>query len=74
VEVHGCFWHAHPNCKYAAVPKSNAAFWRQKIDANVRRDSLNRRALKLLGWRVEVIWECQLQESKLLRLVKRIRA
>jgi DNA mismatch endonuclease (patch repair protein) len=73
IQVHGCFWHAHSNCRFAAVPKTNAAFWRDKIAANVVRDKSTSRALRRLGWRVLVIWECQLQEARLTRIVDRIR-
>src|SRR5437868_3444734 len=38
VFVHGCFWHQHPNCKKATYPKNNADFWKQKLDANIKRD------------------------------------
>jgi DNA mismatch endonuclease (patch repair protein) len=57
--VHGCFWHQHPNCKKATYPKSNAIFWKQKLDSNIERDRHNQDELLQLGWRVLVIWECQ---------------
>ena len=59
VFVHGCFWHAHKNCKVANLPKSRTAFWADKFERNRRRDELNERLLKQLGWRVLVIWECE---------------
>jgi DNA mismatch endonuclease (patch repair protein) len=58
--VHGCFWHAHADCKRASLPKTNASFWQQKLDANVARDRRNQDALTALGWRVIVVWECDL--------------
>lgn len=60
VLVHGCFWHRHPRCKYAYSPKSRIEFWTAKFRANVRRDRFVRRQLRLAGWRVVVVWECQL--------------
>ena len=58
--VHGCFWHRHPRCKFAYEPKSNRAFWFDKFDSNVQRDKKVRQALRRLGWRVVVVWECQI--------------
>jgi DNA mismatch endonuclease (patch repair protein) len=60
VFVNGCFWHRHEGCKRATVPKSNTAFWKQKFDTNVRRDRSNYDRLAALGWRVVVLWQCQL--------------
>lgn len=59
--VHGCFWHGHENCKYYRMPKSNVEFWRTKIGRNRTRDERNIQDLKKQGWRVIVIWECQLK-------------
>src|SRR5216683_3037404 len=58
--VHGCFWHLHPNCKKATLPKSNRVFWRNKLQKNVEQDTRNRRALFKQGWKTIVIWECEL--------------
>jgi DNA mismatch endonuclease, patch repair protein len=62
--VHGCFWHQHPNCKYATVPKSNEYFWVPKLKKNVDRDRANIKALKALGCRVVVFWECEVFDKK----------
>lgn len=59
--VHGCFWHGHEHCKYYRLPKSNSDFWQTKIDKNRARDVRDIDALCKLGWRVIVIWECQLK-------------
>jgi DNA mismatch endonuclease (patch repair protein) len=59
VFVHGCFWHRHPNCRYAYSPKSRTGFWTQKFVENVARDRQNVDALQAAGWRVFVIWECE---------------
>lgn len=62
--VHGCFWHGHENCKSATIPKSNVEFWTNKISRNKSRDKKNYKALKELGWRVIIIWECSLSNDK----------
>lgn len=61
VFVHGCFWHRHPGCAIATTPKSNTAFWQDKFDRNVARDSRVSAELEHLGWRVIVAWECGLK-------------
>jgi len=62
VFVHGCFWHRHANCTRATTPASNAAYWRKKFLRNVERDAEAQRALRKLGWRVLVVWECELRK------------
>lgn len=57
--VHGCFWHRHPNCRYASSPKTRQEFWSSKFAANVQRDANKEALLKTLGWRVLVVWECE---------------
>ena len=71
--VHGCFWHRHPGCRYATTPDNNAEFWKDKFESNVRRDTRANRKLEDLGWRVLVIWSCQLNENELDKLVCKIR-
>ena len=61
--VNGCFWHQHFGCKKAALPKTNTAFWKRKLERNVKRDYENLNELKRLGWRVIVIWECNIRDS-----------
>lgn len=58
VFVHGCFWHRHHGCKYAYMPKSRVEFWTKKFKENVARDRRQEAALRALGWRTLVIWEC----------------
>lgn len=72
VFVHGCFWHRHLNCRFAATPKSNVEFWKTKFAENVSRDQRTSRALRALGWRVLTIWECQLSERNLDSVRRRI--
>lgn len=73
VFVHGCFWHRHASCRYATTPASNAAFWREKFAANKQRDSVVKRQLRRLGWRVRVVWSCQLNQRKMDALIAQIR-
>ncbi|MCZ8186205.1 MAG: very short patch repair endonuclease [Beijerinckiaceae bacterium] len=63
VFVHGCFWHRHPGCRYSTVPSSNTEFWNAKFAANVTRDAKKERALIAAGWRVAVVWECELKRD-----------
>ncbi len=63
--VHGCFWHMHANCKYAQVPKARSNFWIQKFERNAENDKKHAKALRKLGWKVIVIWECSLKPSRL---------
>lgn len=59
--VHGCFWHRHPGCKYAYTPKSNIEFWTNKLEGNVIRDRLTEKALEEMGWRILIVWECEVK-------------
>lgn len=70
--VHGCFWHRHPGCAFAYTPKSNRRFWLRKFAENVERDERNLRALRRLGWRTFVVWECSLTDGRLAALAKRV--
>ena len=63
VFVHGCFWHRHEGCRHASTPKSRAAFWTEKFAANVERDARQEAALQTLGWRVLVIWQCEIRDE-----------
>jgi DNA mismatch endonuclease (patch repair protein) len=63
--INGCFWHGHKNCKNAKTPVANQEFWVSKITSNHERDKKNIRLLKNDGWRVLVVWECQLDQKKL---------
>lgn len=61
VLVHGCFWHRHQRCSRATIPASNAAYWKMKFRRNVERDRQQKRDLQKCGWRVLVVWECELR-------------
>jgi DNA mismatch endonuclease (patch repair protein) len=61
--VHGCFWHRHA-CPAGTLPKSNRDYWEQKQNRNAARDKKTVRALRRLGWKVLIIWECKLKNGK----------
>ena len=57
--VHGCFWHQHPGCKKATIPRTNREFWEAKLNRNVERDREVRQKLQDLGWNVIAVWGCE---------------
>ena len=61
--VNGCFWHGHEGCKYFVMPKTNTAFWENKIQRNKVRDKKVQQQLASMGWHCITIWECQLKKS-----------
>jgi DNA mismatch endonuclease (patch repair protein) len=65
--VHGCFWHGHDCARGARVPKSNRDYWVAKVARNRARDARTQTELAALGWRVEVVWECQLKDWPAMR-------
>jgi len=76
--VHGCFWHRHRRCKNCTTPTHRRAWWLKKLEGNAARDKLHQRALRKLGWRSIVVWECQTEKPKTLgklgrRLAKLLR-
>lgn len=64
VFVHGCFWHRHNECPYAYTPKSRTEFWTQKFAGNVERDQQVESQLSALGWKVLIVWECELRDAE----------
>jgi len=63
--VHGCFWHGHDCARGARVPKANRDYWVAKLARNRARDAWSRTALEAAGWRVEILWECELKDVAL---------
>ena len=61
--VHGCFWHSHPGCRAGRVPASNTGYWEPKLRRNAERDAASEEALRLAGWAVLVVWECQTRKA-----------
>ena len=75
VFVHGCIWHRHPDpaCPLTRTPKSRVGFWEAKFAENVARDTRQRAALEAAGWRVLVVWECEVfRPGRLERLAAEI--
>lgn len=72
VFVHGCFWHRHEGCRRTTTPSRNRDFWLAKFAANQARDARALEALKVLGYRVAVIWECESEDTA--KLIPRLRA
>lgn len=64
--VHGCFWHRHPDpeCRLSRMPKSRVHFWQPKLEGNRARDEANVAALEAMGWKVLLVWECQLRDRE----------
>ncbi len=75
IMVHGCFWHRHPSCRYATIPKTRKQFWENKFEDNVVRDRRSQSALSQLGWRVLVIWECETKDHEVVaaRIIAHLR-
>ena len=73
--VHGCFWHHHNNCKRSKLPSTRRDFWTKKIRENIKRDHCQVRRLRSDGWRVVVVWECELKhttgEERILKKITR---
>jgi len=63
--VHGCFWHGHRCRGNRARPRTNAAYWRDKVARNRGRDRQNQADLRRAGWRTLVVWECQIRRADL---------
>ncbi len=61
--VNGCFWHGHKGCKWFVPPKTNTEFWNAKFQYNIERDNKNYKKLEDIGWRVLIIWECELRHN-----------
>jgi DNA mismatch endonuclease (patch repair protein) len=61
--VHACFWHGHDCKRGARQPTANADYWSAKIARNSARDLRVQGELRALGWRPEVVWECELKDT-----------
>lgn len=75
--VHGCFWHGHQgNCRIAHMPKSRQEYWMPKIQGNIDRAKRHEKELRRLGYKVIVLWECDIQsrfESLMIKLIEKIK-
>jgi DNA mismatch endonuclease, patch repair protein len=76
VFVNGCFWHRHEGCRYCTTPQTRPDFWDKKFSDTIRRDRVKREQLEQAGWRVFVVWECELKynaESTVAQLIEHIK-
>ena len=64
IDVRGCFWHQHGKCIDSHIPKTRVEYWRPKLLQNRRRDKKNAKELKALGWKVMVVWECEVHNAQ----------
>lgn len=76
--IHGCFWHGYKKDGKIELPSSRKEFWEKKINDNVQRDKENIEELQRVGWKVYVLWECELRsrekrQEKIESLIARIR-
>jgi len=60
--VHGCFWHRHEGCKITTTPKTNTEFWEKKFARNIALDVEHQQKLREMGWKVTVVWQCELKD------------
>lgn len=70
--INGCFWHQHPGCRRATIPKSNRNYWLPKLERNVSRFYENEKLLKEMGWKVIIVWECELKKKTAELIAERI--
>lgn len=68
--INGCFWHRHTCKKGRSIPATRKKFWQQKFERTIERDKKNKRELKKLGWKVLVVWECQIKKPE--KLINKI--
>lgn len=65
--VNGCFWHGHQCPRGKRIPKNNKDYWVKKISGNVQRDAKNGQELAALGWKVLIVWECEIRNQDALK-------
>lgn len=70
--IHGCFWHGHESCRYYAIPKTRTEWWLAKITGNKIKDADNIVKLRQHGWKVIVIWECDLRKDKTISTLEKV--
>ena len=74
VFIHGCFWHGHTDCKYFQMPETRKQYWEPKIARNIANDLKHVQSLKAQGWKVIVVWECELRKTKIDETLSRVAA
>ncbi len=68
IEVRGCYWHRHAGCSDTTTPKTNTAFWVEKFNKTIARDKRNLEAIRKLGWKIIVVWQCETKDLNLLKV------
>ncbi|MCB9045059.1 MAG: DNA mismatch endonuclease Vsr [Chitinophagales bacterium] len=61
--VHGCFWHHHKDCREGRIPDTNSKFWKEKLEKNINRDARHVAEIQKMGWKVIVVWECEVEKQ-----------
>jgi len=69
--VNGCFWHYHEACREGRIPSTNSEYWKKKLLRNVEKDKINQASCRVIGWKVLVVWECEI-EKHLENTIKKI--
>ena len=70
--IHGCFWHRHEGCRYATTPKTREEFWKEKFRKNIQNDRKHQEDLESAGWRVLIIWECELKKNRFEETMRKV--
>jgi len=71
--VNGCYWHRHKGCKRCTTPSENQDYWLPKFERRIQKDRENIRELKKLGWKIIVVWECEIKnEKKILKKIEKL--
>lgn len=72
--VNGCFWHGHENCKYFKLPTTRTEWWKEKIEGNIKNDTIKHALLTETGYKVIVIWECEVKNKSIFdRIINEIK-
>jgi len=61
--IHGCYWHRHAGCKNCTTPSTNREFWLDKFEKNIKNDSKHQQDLETAGWKVLILWECEIEND-----------
>lgn len=72
IYINGCFWHMH-SCDRFVMPKSNVEYWTKKLTNNKNRDLHHYKTMKEQGWKVIIVWECEINEDRLNQLINEIK-
>jgi DNA mismatch endonuclease (patch repair protein) len=64
--INGCFWHQHEGCKRQSIPKTNLNYWVPKLEKNISRQKESIETLEKAGWKVVIIWECEIKNYSII--------